>query len=225
MEGVAALTRSGLPTNLDFFVAPDFLSLHHARLALAGTAVALAAQDLFWEDKGSFTGEVSAPLLAEAGCSLVEIGHAERRRLFGETDDVIARKVAAAVRSELVPILCVGEPERMSSSTAIEYCANQLERATSSIEADASLIVAYEPVWAIGAAEPASPEFIVAVAEGLNQWIAPRSDTRLMYGGSAGPGLFSDLSKAVDGLFLGRFAHNLSSLGAVLREAAESLTS
>jgi triosephosphate isomerase len=219
---VAELTRCGLPPNLDLFVIPDFLSLHEARVALAGTPVALGAQDVFWEDSGSFTGEISAPMLVEVGCSLVEIGHSERRRLFGETEQVIARKVTAAVKAKLVPVLCVGEPARATPGAAIDFCIQQLESAASGIGLDAPLIVAYEPVWAIGAAEPASPDFIVSVADGLNRWIAPRNDTRLIYGGSAGPGLFPLLGAAVDGLFLGRFAHDVSALAAVLREVASS---
>jgi L-erythrulose 1-phosphate isomerase len=217
---VAELARCGLPPDVELFVVPDFLSLHEARLALVGTPVALGAQDVFWEDCGSFTGEVSAPMLVEAGCSLVEIGHSERRRLFGETDEVVARKVAAAVRSRLVPVLCVGEPERVTPQAAVDFCMRQLESGTCRIGPDAPLIVAYEPVWAIGASEPASPEFIVAVAEGLSRWITPRRETRLVYGGSAGPGLFSQLGTAVDGLFLGRFAHDVRALAAVLREAS-----
>jgi triosephosphate isomerase len=221
---VAELAHHGLPPNLDLFVIPDFLSLHEARIALAGTPVALGAQDVFWEDCGSFTGEVSAPMLVEAGCSVVEIGHAERRRLFGETDEVVAHKVEAAVRSRLVPVLCVGEPEHDTPQAAVDFCRRQLESATSSIRPDAPLIVAYEPVWAIGVSEPASPEYIVAVAQGINLWITPRRNTRLMYGGSAGPGLFSQLGGAVDGLFLGRFAHDVRALAAILSEATTCLT-
>lgn len=220
LAGVAALTRRGLPPGLDFFVIPDFLSLHEARIALSGTPVALGAQDVFWEDSGAYTGEVSAPMLHEAGCSVVEIGHAERRRLLGETDEMVTCKVAAAVRSKLVPVLCVGEPQQTTSQAAVDFCIRQLESATRIIHADAPLIVAYEPVWAIGASEPASPQFIAEVAHGLQRWIAPRQDTQLIYGGSAGPGLLGQLGRSVDGLFLGRFAHDITALAGVLREAS-----
>jgi triosephosphate isomerase len=220
--GVAELARHELPPDVDFFVVPDFLSLSAARVALAQTRVQLGAQDLYWEEAGSFTGEVSAPMLVEAGCRFVEIGHAERRRLFGETDEMIARKVEAAVRSMLVPILCVGEIVPVGPKAAAQFCIRQLQLATSRVQSDAPLIVAYEPVWAIGAAESAPPEHIVSVAADLNLWIAQREDTRFIYGGSAKPGLFSRLKSAVDGLFLGRFAHDLHALAEVLREAAES---
>ncbi len=220
LAGVAALARRGLPSDLDFFVIPDFLTLHEASMTLSGTGVTLGAQDVFWEDIGAYTGEISAPMLSEAGCSVVEIGHAERRRLFGETDEIVARKVAAAVRSKLVPVLCVGEPEKMSSRAAVDFCLRQLESATGGINSDAPLIVAYEPIWAIGQPSPASPHFIVAVAEGLQNWISGRQDTRLIYGGSAGTGLLGRLGATVDGLFLGRFAHDLAALAAILREAS-----
>ena len=221
ISGVAELARRQLAPDVDFFVIPNFLSLHAASAALADTRVLLGAQDFFWKDEGSYTGEISAPMLVEAGCTVVEVGHAERRRLFGETDEIVARKVEAAVRWKLVPVLCVGEPERTEPGAAVEFCIRQLESATGGIGAEAPLIVAYEPVWAIGVAEPAPPEYIVAVAEGLNPWKARRPDTRLIYGGSAKPGLFSQLGESVDGLFAGRFAHDLGTLGAVLREVAQ----
>jgi triosephosphate isomerase len=220
MAGLADMARGGLPENVDLFVIPSFLSLQDAGAALSGTCVALGAQDVFWEDSGAYTGEVSAPMLAEAGCRFVEIGHAER--LFGETDEIAALKVTAAVRAALVPVLCVGEEKQSTPEVAAAACIRQLDAATSGIGTEVPLIVAYEPVWAIGAPEPASPDFIVAVAHGLQAWISARQNTRLIYGGSAGPGLLGQLGTAVDGLFLGRFAHDITALAAVLREAAES---
>jgi len=219
IAGFADLVRREMRLDLDLFVVPDFLSLQFARDTLAATPIWLGAQDLFWEDAGPFTGEISAPMLVEAGCNLVEIGHSERRQIFGETDEIVARKVEAAVRSKLTPILCVGEVERSSPQSASRFCLRQLESATSGIGVEAPLIVAYEPVWAVGASEPASAKHIVEVANGLNCWISQRSETRLIYGGSAKPGLFSQLNGAVDGLFLGRFAHDLQALCTVLREA------
>ncbi|MGC9159555.1 MAG: triose-phosphate isomerase [Terracidiphilus sp.] len=222
IAGVAELARGDWPPGLDFFVIPDFISLSAARVAFAQTRVQIGAQNLYWEDFGPFTGEISAPMLVEAGCRYVEIGHAERRRLFGESDEIIARKVEAAVRWKLVPILCVGESEPVGPEAAARFCVRQLQLATSRIQADAPLIIAYEPVWAIGAAEPASPEHIVSVAAGLHFWRSQRADTRLIYGGSVKPGLFSRINSAVDGLFLGRFVHDLRSLAEVIREAAQS---
>ncbi len=224
--GLAATRRwmeqlRALPSGeVELFVIPSFLSLHDAREILAGTGIALGAQDVFWEDAGPYTGEVSAPMLAEAGCRYVEIGHAERRRLFGETDAIVAAKMQAAVRAGLVPVLCLGEHERGTPAAAAAACWSQFEAATRGLDRGAAMVVAWEPVWAIGAAEPASPDTIVAVAGQLRDRLAAWPSARLIYGGSAGPGLLGRVGGAVDGLFLGRFAHDVDALRRVLIEAA-----
>jgi triosephosphate isomerase len=222
MSGVAAMAKAGLPADVDLFVIPSFVSLADSRQILADTPVFLGAQDLFWEDGGAFTGEVSGPMLREAGCRFVEVGHAERRRLFGETHEVVALKLAAAVRSELVPVLCIGEAARGEPEDAVRDCAEQFALATAHVGRDAEIVFAWEPVWAIGAAEPAPPDYIAAVARGLRGVLDSWPNTRLIYGGSAGPGLLTQLGDAVDGLFLGRFAHDVAALGRVLDEAAAS---
>ena len=221
MDGLAALVRGGEYDELELFVVPSFLSLADAQAALRGTRVALGAQDVFWEDSGAYTGEVSAPMLVEAQCRYVEIGHTERRRLFGETDDTIARKMAASVRAGLTPVLCVGEEEPGSPDAAVRACLRQVASATRGL-AEAPLVVAYEPNWAIGADRPADPDYIVAVAEGLRAVLDRQPDARLIYGGSAGPGLLSRLGRSVDGLFLGRFVHDVSRLRLILNEALTS---
>ncbi len=215
MEQLRALP----PADVELFVIPSFLSLHDAREILAGTAIALGAQDLFWEDAGSYTGEVSAPMLAEAGCRFVEVGHAERRRLFGETDQIVGAKLRAAMRAGLVPVLCVGEPERVDPAGAAEACLGQFDAATRGVDPRAEMLVAWEPVWAIGAAKPAPPDYIVAVAEALRAGLAAWPSARLIYGGSAGPGLLHRIGVSVDGLFLGRFAHDVDALRRILAEA------
>jgi triosephosphate isomerase len=217
---VATLARSGATAGMDLFVVPDYLSVAAAGELLAGTGVQFGAQDVFWEDAGAYTGEVSAPLLAEAGCRYVEVGHAERRRLFGETDAVVAAKTAAAARAGLVPVLCIGETEAGSVGDALAFCRGQLAPVFAAVPAGAPLVVAYEPVWAIGAAQPAEPGYIRDVARGLRGQLAGR-EARLIYGGSAGPGLFAELEGSVDGLFLGRFAHDTAALAAVLEEVSQ----
>ena len=216
MERLRALPSSGV----ELFVIPSFLSLHDSREILAGTGIALGAQDVFWEDAGPYTGEVSAPMLAEAGCRYVVIGHAERRRLFGETDATVAAKTRAAVRAGLVPVLCIGEPVQGTPAAAVEACWSQFEAATQGLDRGAAMVVAWEPVWAIGAAEPAGPGTIAAVAGPLRDRLAAWPSARLIYGGSAGPGLLARIGGAVDGLFLGRFAHDVDALRRVLDEAA-----
>ena len=222
VAAVVGLARDGhLPDGVDVFVIPDFVSLTGARELLDGTGVQLGAQDVFWADGGAFTGEVCAPVLAEAGCRYVEVGHAERRRLFGEDDAVTARKAGAAARAGLVPLVCVGETENHGAEAAAKECLTQLAPVLDEVGPDAELVIAYEPVWAIGAAEPAGSAYIAEVAAVLRAGLPERAGTtRLIYGGSAGPGLFTEVSQAVDGLFLGRFAHDTENLRAVLAEVA-----
>ena len=203
----------------ELFVIPSFLSIGDAVRILDNTGVGVGAQDVFWEDSGAYTGEVSAPMLAEAGCSYVEIGHAERRAFFGETDADVALKVKASVRAGLVPVLCVGEVVEGDPGAAVDACVLQLDAALDGIPSDSDLVIAYEPVWAIGAQQPASPPFIRDVARGLRQHLASFPNASLIYGGSAGPGLLGKLEGTVDGLFLGRFAHDIGALHDVLMEA------
>jgi triosephosphate isomerase len=204
------------------FVVPGFLAVPGTVSRLAGTPVLVGAQDLATEDRGAFTGEVGGPELAEAGARVALIGHAERRRLFGETDDVVAAKTRAALRNGLTPVLCVGETERGTAEGAAAECVRQLRSALEGA-GDGRLIVAYEPVWAIGAPEPATPEHIRAVGSLLRVEVASltgRDGSVVVYGGSAGPGLLGTVRGGVDGLFLGRFAHDPAALRAVVDEAA-----
>jgi triosephosphate isomerase len=213
---------------VELVVIPSLPSVPAAVAAFAGTPVAVGAQDLFWEDRGPFTGESSGLQLAQLGARYVEIGHAERRALFGETDATVAKKVAAALRNGLVPFLCIGEPERGDVEAAAEYAVAQLSASlAAAVEAGLTgeLVVAYEPVWAIGQAEAASAEHVQFVARRLAaaaQASPAVTDRRVIYGGSAGPGVLTALGADVDGLFLGRFAHDPAALAAVLDEAAQA---
>ncbi len=220
ITALADMARTDHPEDVDLFVIPSFLSIRDVVEALAGLRVAVGAQDVFWEDQGAYTGEVSAPMLAQAGCRYVEIGHAERRRLFGETDADVRRKVAASFRAGLVPVLCVGEAAELGPEAAVEACGRQIAEALEGVAPERDAVIAYEPVWAIGAPRPASAEHIRAVAGGLRDVLRDRPNTRVIYGGSAGPGLLGSLGETVDGLFLGRFAHDIDALKAVLAEAS-----
>lgn len=213
--------RNGL---VDMLVLPSAPMVPAAVEILTPIGVAVGAQDLWIEDRGPFTGGVSGMVLREAGCEYVAVGHAERRALFSEDDRLVGAKVAAALRNDLVPILCVGEPEESTPEEAARDCIEELGRVLDSVgEAEsATPIVAYEPVWAIGRPEPAPPAHIRAVAEELRHWLGRQTLTqqsRLIYGGSASLGLLSKLSGAVDGLFLGRFAHDPDVLASILDEA------
>ncbi|KAL2217922.1 Triosephosphate isomerase [Thermoascus aurantiacus ATCC 26904] len=192
----------------------------------------LGAQDCFWENLGAYTGEVSPLCLRSVGASIVELGHAERRAIFGETDEQTGRKAAAVCAQGMVPLVCVGEvtpPGPVASEAvalAVRQCEVQVRAVLDAIPADAPVIFAYEPVWAIGKPAPAGVDHISAVVDGIRAVIGKREgDVRVLYGGSAGPGLWGagGLGKAVDGMFLGRFAHELEGVRKVVREVEESL--
>lgn len=241
LQLLSALSPSILASfqDVDIFVVPDHISLTSviAQLRASPVPVLTGAQDVFREDAGAFTGEVSPAVLAEVGCRIVELGHAERRALFGETDADTAAKAAATARNGLIPLVCVGErmkPPAMtvpaSGSTqqqesesgseplldvqaALPAIRTQVEAVLAAVPPTADVVLAYEPVWAIGAAAPASPAYVVAVARAIRDLECvrrrPAGATRILYGGSAGPGLFEKLRDGgVDGLFLGRFAHD-----------------
>jgi triosephosphate isomerase len=222
---VAELTRENESVKsgaVDVFVIPSFVAIPAAMDAFAGTRVHVGAQDLFWADSGAYTGEVSGAELAELGVGVVEVGHAERRRIFGETDEIVAAKTAAALRNGIAPVLCIGETVRSEQDAAADDVVRQLESALAGTPAG-RVIVAYEPVWAIGAAQPADPDHIRAVCARLRSVLSRldgREGSSVIYGGSAGPGLLTTLGSDVDGLFLGRFAHDPAALASVLDEAA-----
>ncbi|MEZ2389335.1 triose-phosphate isomerase [bacterium RCC_150] len=202
------------------FVIPSFPVLPSAASMLEGSPVLLGAQDCGWAD-GPWTGEVSPSLLAELGVRLVEIGHAERRRHFAEDDSMIALKVQAALDAGLTPLLCVGEVTSGDPEVSASYVFQQISAGVRGEWALArQIVVAYEPVWAIGAADPAAPGYVSDVVAFLRKMLAGHglADLPIIYGGSAKPGLLPDL-RGVSGLFLGRFAHESANFGAVLDEA------
>lgn len=208
---------------VELFITPTYLQVLPAIAAFEGTPVRVGGQDVSSEEPGAFTGEVTAAELAEVGATIAEIGHAERRRLCGETDQDIAAKTRSALRSSLTPLLCIGETERQEPADAAIVAVSQLHSALK--DADAGVvIVAYEPVWAIGAPEPAGHEHIRVVTAALRAALdkdSARAGSVVIYGGAAGPGLLTDLGDSVDGVFLGRFAHDPDALVTVLDEAAE----
>ena len=202
------------------FVIPSFPVLPEAARLLGGTPLILGAQNCGWSD-GPWTGEVSPSMLGELGVGLVEIGHAERRRYFAEDESMIALKVSATVDAGLTPLLCVGEQEILNPAAAADTVYRQIKAAVSGDWSVASrVVIAYEPVWAIGAAEPASAGYVSQVVEALRDSLAQHGLTGLpiIYGGSAKPGLLPQLN-GVSGLFLGRFAHDATNFGRVLDEA------
>jgi triosephosphate isomerase len=233
-EAVADIARTHPAVtdgSVELFVIPTFPSLVPVRAALTGSGVLLGAQDLAWADEGAFTGEVSGRELAEIGVDLVEIAHAERRSLFHESDQDVAGKVHAAFRNHLRPLICVGESTRASRSDeiadAVTEVTAQLDRFVRTAVADGiagPVIVAYEPVWAIGAPAPAPDDHIVAVLAGIEAHLATRPELAgsvVIYGGSAGPGLLTRGRGRIGGLFLGRFAHDPAAIRTILDEAEQ----
>ncbi len=212
----------------DLVVLPTFVAIPAALAAVHGTRMLVGAQDLAAEDSGAYTGEVSGAELAEIGCTHVVVGQAERRTEFGETEAVVAAKTRAAFRNGLVPILCVGEPARADPAAAADVCVRQVRSAVPDRGAAAAvprMIVAYEPYWAIGASQPASTTYVAEVCQRLRTTLSDHlDDAAIIYGGSAGPGLLPDLGGTVDGLFLGRFAHDPQAVAGVLTEAASEPT-
>ncbi|KAI1118492.1 mitochondrial triosephosphate isomerase [Nemania sp. NC0429] len=268
LSELAPETQAALRDAVDIFVIPDHVSLTAVISQIRDNGgrvpvpVLAGAQDAFYEDAGAFTGEVSPAVLAEVGCRVLELGHAERRRLFGETDEVAARKAAAAARNGLVPLVCVGErtrphrgapsvkrererededededeiPDAQAALAALPEIRAQVEAVLAAVPDAADVILAYEPVWAIGAAAPASAAYVSAVARAIRGLECvrrrPAGATRIIYGGSAGPGLFEKLKgegdgedgeDGVDGLFLGRFGHDPEQFVKTILEVASA---
>jgi len=195
-------------------IAPPFTALSAVSAVLADSAIFMGAQNMFWAHEGAFTGEISTAMLTDVGCRHVIIGHSERRHLFGETDDLISKKVKAALDADLIPILCVGETEseretKKTFSILDKQVGNGLEGLT--LEPDHDLVIAYEPVWAIGTGKTAQPEQVDEVHSYLRHLIVRRfgnqraESMRIIYGGSVKPENISGLMSLpdVDGALLG----------------------
>ena len=228
VRGILQLDGEAWNARIDLFVIPDFVSLTESARILESSSVILGAQDAFWEDRGAYTGEISPLVLRQAGVRIVEIGHAERRANFGETDDWVAKKASAAARNGLIPLVCIGERTHDSVASAavgaaIQECKPQVVSVLAAVPDEAEVILAYEPVWAIGAKEPADADHVATVTKELRKLVAGRKGvTRIVYGGSAGPGTFAKMADGVDGLFLGRFAHDIHNLKKVIGEVGSA---
>ena len=191
-RGLVAAMLPGLKEveGVETVVCPPFVALEAVGGLLRSTGVALAAQNLHHEDAGAFTGEVSGPMLREL-CEFVIVGHSERRLLFGETDDVVGKKVGAARRAGLRPIVCVGERlEEREAGSAEAVVERQLRRALALAESPDGLVVAYEPVWAIGTGRAATPDDAQSMMAHVRRVLASifgavaAEDVPLLYGGS-----------------------------------------
>jgi triosephosphate isomerase (TIM) len=211
-------------SDVEIVVAPPFTAIHGMAEALRNTNVAVGAQDLYWEKEGAFTGEVSAGMIKEAGAEFVIIGHSERRRLFQETDATVNKKIFAAIGADLTPIVCVGETlEERERNDTFKILDRQIKDGLDRLTAEqiANLVIAYEPVWAIGTGKNATAaqaqEAHAHIRTRLRQWFGADAADRchILYGGSVKPDNISSLIQEadVDGALVGGASLELKSFG------------
>jgi len=201
-------------TDVDVMIAPPFTALFPVAEAIGNSAVMVGAQDVFWEKQGAYTGEVSAAMLVSAGCRHVIIGHSERRQLFGETDQSVNRKIRAALEAGLTAVFCVGETEaERDRGETFSVLARQVAKGLEGVALDRAdqLVVAYEPVWAIGTGKTATVDQAqqahAFIREQLERWLgqALAKSLRILYGGSVKPDNIGQLMTMadVDGALVG----------------------
>jgi triosephosphate isomerase len=183
-------------------IAPTFTALETVSKVTAGSRVSLGAQNLYWEKEGAYTGEISADMLTAVGCQYVIIGHSERRQFFGDTDDAVNHKIKAALEAGIIPVMCVGETvQERDAGQTFSVLDKQVKSGLHSYVADdlATLVIAYEPVWAIGTGVTATPEQAQEVHAFIRKRLGEHfgvdwaEKTRILYGGSMKPGNAADL--------------------------------
>jgi triosephosphate isomerase (TIM) len=219
-------------TGVEIVLAPPFTAIHAAMEAARASNVAIAAQDLYWEREGAFTGEVSATMVREAGAEYVIVGHSERRTLLGETDASVNRKTHAALAAGLVPIVCIGETlDQRERNETYDVLDRQIKTGLDRVTAEqiALLVIAYEPVWAIGTGRNATPaqaaEAHGHIRKRLQQWFGAQAAElcRVVYGGSVKPENIADLASQpdVDGALVGGASLDPRGFAAIARAALE----
>jgi triosephosphate isomerase len=213
---------------VEVVVCPTFTGLSAAAEALQGSSIALGAQNCHWEDEGAYTGEISVGMLLDCGCRYVILGHSERRQHFFETDEMIARKLRKVVASPLRPILCVGETlEQREAGRVAEVVLGQLGSDLGGLSADqvSRVLVAYEPVWAIGTGRTATPEVAQEVHAMIRRWLTEKyspqlaQDFIILYGGSVKPANIADLMAQpdIDGALVGGASLEAESFAKIIR--------
>jgi len=214
-------------TDVEIVVAPPFTAVHAVAEAARNSNIGVSAQDLYWEREGAFTGEVSAAMIKEAGAEYVIVGHSERRRLFGESDAIVNRKTSAAIAAGLTPIVCIGETlEERERSETLAILDRQIKEGLDGIGAAqlAELVVAYEPVWAIGTGRTATAtqagEAHAHIRKRLRQWFGADAADRchLLYGGSVKPDNIAELvaEDDVDGALVGGASLDVKSFAEIV---------
>jgi triosephosphate isomerase len=214
----------------DIVVAPPFTAISTAVEETVGSAAAIAAQDVYWGKEGAMTGEVSAGMLREAGCRYVIVGHSERRQFFHETDDTVAKKALAVLQEGLTPIICVGEThEERDAGLAEEVLRRQFRNGPGALTAEefSRILMAYEPIWAIGTGRVATPEIAAAAHRFLRACAAEQYGTehalalRILYGGSVKPDNIKGLmaQEELDGALVGGASLDAQSFASIVNFA------
>jgi triosephosphate isomerase (TIM) len=220
-------------TDVEIVVAPPFTALHSVAEAVRNSTVGVAGQNLHWEREGAFTGEVSAGMLKEAGAEYVIIGHSERRRLFHETDETVNRKLVAALAAELTAIVCIGETlEEREKNETLAVLDRQIKAGLDGLTGEqvASLVIAYEPVWAIGTGRNATPqqagEAHAHIRSRVRQWFGgPAADhCHVIYGGSVKPDNIHELVLLpdVDGALVGGASLDVKAFSDIVARSRQS---
>jgi triosephosphate isomerase len=209
-------------------VAPPFTAIGVVWEVLKGSAIDVGGQDLFWETEGAYTGQVSGPMLKAAGCSHAIVGHSERRQYFGETNETVNRKIKAALQADLIPILCVGESEgEREAEETFSVVKEHLAKGLEGIDPGGlgKLIIAYEPVWAIGTGKTATKEQAQEVHRFIRDWMEKvggnsiANTLRILYGGSVKPGNIAGLMamEDIDGALVGGASLDAESFAGIVR--------
>ena len=220
-------------SDVEIVVAPPFTALHAAAEAARNSPIGVAAQDLHWEKEGAFTGEISAGMIKEAGADYAIIGHSERRRLFHETDDMVNRKTIATLGAHLTPIVCIGETlEERERGDTLGVLDRQIKQGLDALTAEqvAALVIAYEPVWAIGTGRNATPEQAgeahAHIRSRLRQWwgAVAADQCHVIYGGSVKPDNIHELILLpdVDGALVGGASLDVRSFADIVARSRQS---
>jgi triosephosphate isomerase len=225
-EGCVAFARD-LP-GVDVVIAPPFTALAAVADTIDGSPVQLAAQNLYPKDQGAFTGEISGPMLEECGCTWVICGHSERRQIFAETDSFVADKTSAALRHDLLPIVCVGETlQQREAGEMLRVVKQQVDAFLDVIaQTPKAVAIAYEPIWAIGTGKVAGPAEAEEVHAAIRSWLEKKNPdlakrTRILYGGSVKPDNAAALLACpnIDGFLVGGASLDAGSFGAIAKAA------
>jgi triosephosphate isomerase len=231
VELVNALVKASMDLiEAELVVFPPFTALSEVKKNLEETSIQLGAQDLFWEEKGAFTGEISAPMLKDAGCQYVIIGHSERRQYFGDTDKTVNKKIQASLKHNLIPAVCIGESlEEREKGKTMKKVETQINVGLEGLSSEEirQTIIAYEPIWAIGTGKTATPAQAEEVHSFIREKLAEKygneiaSCAIILYGGSVNPAnaysLFKE--KNIDGFLVGGASLEANSFIQITKEA------